>query len=127
MPHRGSCAAPTTQMRTIIAGSRSARASDVLEGIALAIEAGIKPTVIISGAARGADTHEAYAHDHGIKLEKRPADWIKHGRRAGHIRNAEMANCAEALIAIWDGISPGTRGMIALAKRKRLKIYVHEF
>lgn len=36
-----------------------------------------------------------------------------------------MADNAEALIAIWDGKSKGTRHMIEVAKEKGLKVYVH--
>ena len=37
----------------------------------------------------------------------------------------EMALNAEALIALWDGESPGTRNMIATAKALGLRCYIH--
>jgi hypothetical protein len=43
---------------------------------------------------------------------------------AGPIRNAQMANVAEALIAIWDGNSVGTLNMITVAKKLGLKTHV---
>lgn len=53
-----------------------------------------------------------------------PADWNKHGKAAGPILNAEMAEVADALIAFWDGKSRGTANMIQLAKDKGLKVAI---
>lgn len=81
--------------------------------------------VIISGAAKGADTlGEHYARMKGFAVESHPADWEKHGRAAGPIRNAEMADTADALIAFWDGQSRGTANMIETARKKSLKIRI---
>jgi hypothetical protein len=38
----------------------------------------------------------------------------------------EMFNSAEALIAVWDGRSPGTKLMIDAAKKKKLKVFVFQ-
>ncbi len=59
-----------------------------------------------------------------MPIERYPADWDKHGKPAGYIRNAEMADKAEALLALWDGQSRGTLHMINLAKKKGLLVYV---
>jgi len=69
--------------------------------------------VIISGTAKGADTLAIqYATERGIKLIKMPANWDKYKKRAGFIRNQEMANIADGLVAFWDGRSRGTAHMI---------------
>lgn len=47
-----------------------------------------------------------------IPVKRFPADWDRHGRAAGPIRNCQMAQYADALIAIWDGKSRGTKNMI---------------
>lgn len=47
-----------------------------------------------------------------INIKEFPANWEKYGRRAGMIRNNEMAEYADYLIAIWDGRSRGTKNMI---------------
>ena len=39
-------------------------------------------------------------------------NWTKFGRRAGMLRNADMAEQAQALVAFWDGESKGTKHMI---------------
>jgi len=83
---------------------------------------------IVSGGARGTDSlGEKYAKKRNYGLKQFPAAWSKFGRGAGVIRNAEMANYADVLIAFWDGKSRGTRNMINLAKKKGLKIYVYYY
>ena len=55
---------------------------------------GYKITVI-SGTAKGADTTgETYACSRGFEVKRMPADWDRLGKRAGYIRNTDMANCA---------------------------------
>ncbi|MBQ9367197.1 MAG: hypothetical protein IJT83_05405, partial [Victivallales bacterium] len=60
--------------------------------------------------------------------ERHPADWEKLGRKAGPIRNHEMAQCAEALIAVLYPGSRGTENMIQQARDAGLKhIYIKYF
>lgn len=76
------------------------------------------PVVIVSGGARGADRlAERYAHDRRLPLMVVPADWDRHGKRAGTLRNEEMGNMADGLVAFWDGESRGTRHMIAYMRK----------
>lgn len=112
-------------MRTIIAGSRGLYdKKELLRALKLC---GWTPTVVISGTARGVDQMgEAWAMEFGVPCEQFPANWERYGKRAGHIRNAEMADHAEALIALWDGASKGTKGMIDIARRRGLRVYVHK-
>ena len=81
--------------------------------------------IIISGGARGADTlGEKYAQDEGFSLEVFPANWNKFGKSAGFIRNEQMAEVADALIAFWDGKSHGTKHMIEIMENKKLLVRV---
>lgn len=76
---------------------------------------------IISGGARGADTiGEQYAHERNIPLIKMNAEWDKYGRSAGYIRNKDMAEKANGLVAFWDGKSNGTRHMINTMHNKAM-------
>lgn len=111
-------------MRTIIAGSRDITSPFI---VGQAIKAcGWTPTVVISGAARGVDRlGEDWAKIHNVPIERFPAEWSRLGKSAGYIRNQKMAEEADALIAIWDGVSKGTKHMIDIATAKGLKIYVH--
>lgn len=82
-------------------------------------------TEIISGCAKGADTlGERYAKERGYNLKLFPADWKTHGRKAGPIRNKQMADYGEMLIAFWDGKSSGTKNMIENAKKLNLKVHI---
>ena len=112
-------------MRTIIAGSRN---SDDYEIVKEAIaSAGWLPTVVISGGAKGVDAlGEKWAEDNGIPVERFKPDWKQFGRGAGPVRNRQMAENAEALIALWDGQSRGTGDMIAIAKEVGLKVFVYD-
>lgn len=81
--------------------------------------------IIVSGHASGADSlGEKFAIEHNLQCELHPADWKLHGKAAGPIRNAEMAEIANALIAFWDGKSRGTKSMIDIAKRKGLQVAI---
>lgn len=82
-------------------------------------------TEVVSGTARGADLlGEKWATLYGIDITRFPADWSKYGRSAGFRRNGEMAQYADGLVAFWDGLSPGTRSMIDLAKGRGLKVHI---
>lgn len=68
---------------------------------------------IVSGKCpTGADlAGEEYAEFYDIPVKAFPADWKKHGRAAGPIRNREMAEYADALLLLWDGKSRGSASM----------------
>ncbi len=117
--------------RVIVAGSRNykdyRRISSVLsEFIRKFSEDGIRPE-FISGGCRGVDTlAERFCklHDYPIKVFN--ADWATYGKRAGYLRNKQMAEYAAetggSLLAFWDGESRGTKMMIDLAKEQNLNV-----
>lgn len=110
-------------MRTIIAGSREV--TDYALVLEAACNSGFKITEIVSGGARGVDRlGEQLGEEFSIPIIRFIPDWAKYGNGAGHLRNTEMAEYAQALIAIWDGYSPGTKNMINTAKRLGLKVYI---
>lgn len=77
--------------------------------------------IIVSGTARGADRlGERYANERGYQIERYPADWDRDGNSAGPIRNAKMAENADALIAFWNGKveHSGTYNMIDTAMKR---------
>lgn len=111
-------------MKTIIAGMRYF--TDYTQ-VRLAIEkSGFIISEVVSGCALGVDRcGEAYSHAYHLPLKQFPADWDKYGVRAGPIRNQQMAQYADALVAVWDGESKGTANMIKQAKAFNLKVFVH--
>lgn len=113
-------------MKVIIAGSRSI--TDPRE-VAQAIRAsGFEITEVVSGGARrGVDRiGERWADLWCIPKKTMPANWKALGKAAGIIRNRQMADYAEGLIAVWDGTSRGTADMIKVATSKGLKVFVHK-
>lgn len=82
----------------------------------------IKPSLIISGGAKGADElAEVYAFDRKIPTKIFYADWETLGKTAGFLRNIKIVNECDFLIAFWDKESKGTKSSIDLAmKRNKL-------
>ena len=64
------------------------------------------------------------AKEYGLKCHRFPADWEKHGKSAGYIRNKEMAEFSDVIIAFWDGKSKGTKHMIDISVDMNKKVYV---
>ena len=83
---------------------------------------------VVCGMARGADTlGEKYAKENGYEVHYFPADWDKYGKAAGYIRNEEMAENADALVAFWNGSSRGTKHMIDIANKHKLMVRVKKY
>lgn len=129
------------ELRIIIAGSRDFddfpklmdSCNDILSKITNQHN-DLNKVRIISGTARGADRlGEQYAKVVGYEVSRFSADWDGLGKRAGYVRNAEMAKYAMAdgnygvLIAFWDGKSKGTKHMIDLAKKSGLDVHIVRF
>lgn len=82
-------------------------------------------TEVVSGDCRGVDVCGAvWGNDRGLPVRKFPADWKAYGFSAGPLRNRQMAEYADALIAIWDGESRGTANMIKTARDHGLRVWV---
>jgi len=129
-------------MKCIIAGDRNIVNKAILEKAIK--KSGFTITEVVSGGARGADTlGEEWAKENGIPVKEFPADWnnlavkgavIKtnawgkqYNAAAGTFRNKQMADYADALIAIQtNGKTPGTQNMIKLAKENELEVFVYE-
>ena len=114
------------EFRVIIAGTRDFSDYQLLRDKCDAILSAKRQDsniIIVSGTARGADRlGERYARERGYEIRQFPADWLNDEKKAGPIRNAKMADNADALIAFWDGQSRGTKNMIETAKMKGLEI-----
>lgn len=110
-------------MKTIIAGSRNINDYNLL--LEAVNKSNFNITCIISGGAKGVDSlGERYSIEHKLPLGIFNAKWEKYGKNAGYLRNKEMVENADALIAIWDGKSKGTKHMIDIAKERELDTYV---
>lgn len=82
-------------------------------------------TEVVSGGAFGVDEiGEAWAEANSVPVKKFKAAWDEYGKSAGPIRNRQMAEYADALLAVWDGKSPGTKNMIHEATKRGLVVLV---
>jgi hypothetical protein len=118
-------------LKVIIAGSRSLNDRPYLIGKAIELSKFVDITEVVSGNAIGIDRlGEEWAKLNGKKVCRFIADWTSYGKAAGIKRNIQMAKYADALLAIWDGSSKGTKHMIehmrAIGKPvKVVKVNVH--
>jgi hypothetical protein len=96
------------QMKTIIVGSRTIDNYDIVK---LVIQSCLSRTdkqvsMVVSGCAKGVDKlGEQWAKECNLPVKQFPAQWLKYGKAAGHIRNRAMADYADMLFVIWDGTS----------------------
>ena len=82
---------------------------------------------IVCGLAQGPDWQgKLWAEANNIYVKEFPADWTKYGKRAGFLRNEEMAQYSDVLIAFWDGTSKGTNHMINTALDCELDVHVYQ-
>lgn len=81
--------------------------------------------VIVSGGAGGVDSLAAEsAHARGLRVVVYPADWKKHGRRAGLIRNTQIVEDCTELVAFWNGVSRGTMDSVRKARERGIPVRV---
>lgn len=130
------------KVRIIVAGGRDFEDYELLSATLLGtVEKLINKNILeepshlefVSGTCRGADVlGERFAESCGYKIKRFPAKWDELGKRAGYVRNCDMAKYASEadhgiLVAFWDGISKGTRNMIEIAKRYGLDVKVVKY
>ena len=71
-------------------------------------------TEVVSGGAAGADKcGEEWARRNNLSIRVFPADWKSFGKRAGPIRNRQMAKYADALVLFPGG--SGSSSMLSEA------------
>ena len=97
-------------MKIAIIGSRNIKNISLEEYVTDADE-------IVSGGARGVDTLAAeYAKQNGIKLTEFLPEYDKYGKGATLIRNKQIVDYSDKIIAFWDGKSKGTAYTINYVK-----------
>jgi hypothetical protein len=114
-------------MKVIIAGSRSIiEMKHVETGISLA---GFVISEVVCGEATGVDTlGKVWARQNNIAIKSFRPNWYPLGvynKLAGFERNEEMGDYADALCAIHDGVSGGTKHMIKFMKSLNKPVFVY--
>ncbi len=110
-------------MKIAVIGSRGIQITD-LERF---LPTGCKE--IVSGGAAGVDTCAAlFAKGRGIPLKEFFPEYKKYGRAAPIVRNRQVVEYADEVIAFWDGQSKGTLSTIRYCKKmgKPCKIIILE-
>jgi hypothetical protein len=117
-------------MRVLVCGGRDygrvsdeiQAAYDWLDGLRGGLPEG-QNIEIIHGCARGADSIAgSWASERGVPVHAFPADWNKHGRAAGPIRNRQMlVEGKPDLVVAFPG-GRGTANMIAQAKAAGVEV-----
>lgn len=116
--------------RILVAGSRSWKDRETIRA-ALERARGMlgDETVLVHGACpTGADAIASRIwRSWGLPVEAHPADWARHGRAAGPLRNQQMVLAgADLCLAFPLGASPGTRGCMRLAKAAGIPLWEPE-
>jgi len=90
-------------------------------------ESGFDFTEIIHGGARGVDQIAGLiGKESGLPVHVFPANWDEYPKSAGFLRNMEMVAEADAVVAVWDGKSRGTKHTINHAKKVGVPVYVYQ-
>lgn len=115
-------------MKLIIAGSRTITDSSKLkEGLQQSPFKIKDISRIITGGADGVDNLAIeFAMEEKINFEVIYPDYENNkSRLAPILRNEEMVEKGDTLLAIWDGQSNGTKSIIEKANKSGLEVYVH--
>lgn len=86
-----------------------------------------EPETIVHGDARGVDSiADRYARSRNIDRDVHPIPewvWEEVGATAGPMRNGYMVEQSDAVVAIWDGESTGTKDTLKQAETAGCPIY----
>ncbi len=83
-------------------------------------------TKIISGGAPGADTlAKQYSAEKGIPMKEFPANWDVYGKSAGYIRNKQIVEVSDEVVAFWNKKSRGTKHTIDLANDANKPVHIY--
>jgi hypothetical protein len=116
------------RVKVIVAGGREFKDAEMLKEVIDKYQAEKGNIEIVSGMAKGADKLGWwYAKHYGTGLAEFPADWNRLGRRAGYLRNEQMAKYADECIAFWDGESRGTMHMINIMEKMGKPVLVIKY
>ncbi len=109
-----------------VSGSRGITDASLVQAAVRWAMSDVGATVVhVGDCPRGVDPRVvAYAKGNGIEHRVFRADWDRHGKPAGPIRNREMLQGANALLAVWDGKSRGTLNAIKTAEAMRLPVVI---
>lgn len=108
-------------MKVAVIGSRTLTAINIGEYLPNGT------TTIISGGAKGIDTLAAeYAKNHNVAIVEFKPDYKQYGRGATFIRNRQIIDFCDVVVALWDGVSKGTKYSIDYAHKTGKEVQLYE-
>jgi hypothetical protein len=111
-------------MRVLVCGGRDFDDQTLLYETLDALDRIYCFTLVINGAARGADSlAHRWAQDRYIEARSFPADWEKHGKAAGPIRNQKMLDEGKPSLVVAFPGGRGTADMIARARQAGIAVH----
>jgi predicted Rossmann fold nucleotide-binding protein DprA/Smf involved in DNA uptake len=106
-------------MKLAIIGSRGLK----IENLADYVRENV--TEIVSGGAKGVDSDaEKYANANGIKLTVFLPEYSRYKKGATRVRNRQIVDYSDQVLALWDGGSKGTVSVIEYSKKQGKKVTV---
>ena len=106
-------------MRLAIIGTRDCKHIEIDSYV------NVSPTEVVSGGAKGVDTYARFfAEGHNLPLTEFRPEYNKYGKSAPIIRNKQIVEYSDSILAFWDGKSKGTQHVICYARKlgKPIKI-----
>lgn len=106
-------------MRLAIIGTRDCKPIEIDSYV------DVLPSEIVSGGAKGVDTYaRIFAERHNLPLTEFRPEYDKYGKSAPIIRNKQIVEYSDSILAFWDGKSKGTQSVICYAQKlgKPIKI-----
>lgn len=129
MNHKPKNANPKNQARNkmkrvLVSGSRNWSDAGTIHSALNEMRAVHGKITVVHGGARGADSiADDWARSNDVPVEVYPAQWDKYGKAAGMKRNRQMLDTGIDVVAAFPlGRSPGTRGMMNIAKTAGVKV-----
>ena len=108
-------------MRICISGSRGFKNEGAVREFVSKWSGKDDVVLVHGGCCSGVDSVvDHWARFYGIPVEVHKADWDRHGKAAGPIRNREMVKSCDYLYAFWDGSSPGTKSAVRAAEESKV-------
>jgi hypothetical protein len=109
------------KMKVAIIGSRGLEVPNLEDYVPAEL------TEVVSGGACGVDTSARnFAIANEIKLVEFLPEYDKYGRRAPLVRNLQIIEYSDIVLAFWDGVNltPGTKHVIDNCKKKGVELRI---
>ena len=89
-------------------------------------QCGWSNTVAVTGGDAELDSlGEAWANERGIPVKRFRTECERHGAAAEVLRNRQMAEYAEALVALWNGKNCRAGALVKEATERGKRVYIY--